>query len=109
MDVAPGSFLNSVNPRNRGRIPVAILTTGDFDATTIDVSTVSFGATGTDAEVDHAAREDVDRDGDTDLILHFRTAATGIVCGTSSASLTGKTVAGQLVSGSESIRTVGCK
>ncbi|MBI4486218.1 MAG: right-handed parallel beta-helix repeat-containing protein, partial [Acidobacteria bacterium] len=109
IDSKPGSFPNSINPRSRGRIPVAILTTDTFDATTVDPTTVFFGASGTEAAPVHAALEDVDGDGDIDMILHFNTQNTGIACGNTSASLTGKTLGGQMIEGSDSINTVGCK
>lgn len=73
IDIKPGSFPNSINLRSRGKIPVAILTTGTFDATTVDPTTVLFGQTGTEAAPVRAALEDVDGDGDTDMILHFNT------------------------------------
>jgi hypothetical protein len=108
VDVKPGSSPNSVNPRSGGVIPVAILTTEAFDATTVDPSTVRFGATGTGAVAVHDGLEDVDFDGDLDLILHFRTEQTGIVCGTTSVALTGETDGGEPIEGSDSVRTVGC-
>ena len=88
---------------------MAILTTGTFDATTVDSTTVRFGATGTQAAPVHSALEDVDGDGDTDMILHFKTQQTGIVCGATFASLTGETLGGQAIEGSDSIKTVGCE
>ncbi len=109
IDIKPGSFPNSINPRSHGVIPVGILTTDTFDATTVDPATVRFGATGGEAVPDHSALEDVDGDGNLDMILHFRTQATGIGCGNTSASLTGQTTGGELIEGSDSIRTVGCK
>ncbi|MBI4200436.1 MAG: hypothetical protein HY535_08205 [Chloroflexi bacterium] len=109
IDIKPGSFPNSINPRSKGRIPVAILTTDPFDATTVDPTTVLFGPTGTEAAPVQSALEDVDGDGDTDMILHFNTQDTGIVCGVTSASLTGETFAGQAIRGSDSINTAGCK
>jgi hypothetical protein len=109
IDIKPGSFPNSINPRSRGVIPVAILTTATFDATTVDPTTVFFGKTGTEAAPVHFAFEDVDQDGDTDMILHFNTQDTGIQCGDTSASLTGETFSGQALEGSDSIKTVGCK
>jgi hypothetical protein len=36
IDIKPGSFPNSINPQSKGVIPVAILTTDTFDATTVD-------------------------------------------------------------------------
>jgi len=108
IDIKPGSFPNSINPRSIGTIPVAILTTGTFDATTVDPGAVRFGRTGTEAAPVRSALEDVDGDGDTDLILHFNTQATAIQCGNTSASLTGKTFSAQAIKGSDSIVTVGC-
>jgi sugar lactone lactonase YvrE len=109
IDIIPGSFPNSINPRGEGKIPVAILTTDGFDATTVDPTTVLFGRTGTEAAPVHSALEDVDGDRDTDMILHFKTQETGIQCGDTSGSLTGKTFGGQMIEGSDSMKTVGCK
>jgi hypothetical protein len=109
IDIKPGSDPNSINPRSRGTISVAILTAGSFDATTVDPTTVLFGATGTEAAPVHFALRDVDGDGDTDMILHFNTQATRIQCGDTSASLTGETFSGQMIQGSDSVKTVGCK
>ena len=107
IDIKPGSFPNSINPRNQGVIPVAILSTPSFDATTVDASSVRFGPAG--AAPVHSALADVDGDGDVDMILHFRTQNTGIVCGDTSATLTGHTTGGQLITGSDSVKTAGCK
>jgi len=57
----------------------------------------------------HSAWEDVDGDGDTDLILHFNTRTRAFSVLTPLASLTGQTHGGQAIHGSDSIRTVGCK
>ena len=109
IDIKPGSFPNSINPQSHGVIPVAILTNDTLDATTVDPATVRFGATGTEAVAAHSALEDVDGDGDKDMILHFKTQDTGIACWATSASLTGHTVGGQMLRGSDSIKLVGCK
>jgi hypothetical protein len=109
IDVKPGGFPNSINPKSKGVIPVAVLTTDTFDATAVDPTTVFFGAIGSEAAPVHSVLEDVDGDGNTDIMLHFRTQRTGIVCGDTSASLTGNTFSGQAIKGSDSIRTVGCK
>ena len=109
IDIKPGDDPNSINPRSRGVIPVAILTTDALDAATIDPATVRFGPTGTEAAARRVALEDADGDGDEDMILHFNTPDTGIVCGNATASLTGQTVGGQTIKGSDSIRPVGCR
>jgi hypothetical protein len=108
IDIKPGGSPNSINPRSKGHIPVAVLKTDSFDASTIDPSTVQFGRKGKEAAPLHSSLEDVDWDGDLDLVLQFETQATGIQCGDSSARLTGKTLDAQQLEGSDSIRTVGC-
>ena len=75
IDIKPGSDPNSINLKNNGVIAVAIFTTADFDASGVDVSTVVFA----DAFAVHSALEDVDDDGDLDLILHFRTQDTSLL------------------------------
>jgi hypothetical protein len=109
IDIKPGTSLNSINPQSMARIPVAVLTTDTFDATTVDLTTVFFGATGTEAAPVQSAREDIDGDGNIDLILHFKTQDTEITCGDTSASLTGETFSGQAIEGADTIVTVGCK
>lgn len=109
IDIKPGSFPNSINPKSKGVIPVAILTTETFDAATVDSTTVLFGPSGTEAAPVKSALQDVDGDGDIDMILHFNTQTTGIQCGDTSATLTGETLDGQMIKGSDDINTVGCK
>jgi hypothetical protein len=109
IDIKPGTFPNSINPKSKGRIAVAILTTDSFDATAVDPTTVLFGAAGVEVAPVHSATEDVDGDGDIDMILHFLTQDTGITCGNTSASLTGALFSGVRFKGSDSIETVACK
>lgn len=114
LDIKPGSFPNSINPSSRGRIAAAILTTDardntdTFDATTVDPFTVRLGgSSGTEAA--KYSLEDVDGDGDIDLLLHFNTQDTSIKCGDVSATVTGETFDGQKIHGTDAIRTVGCR
>ena len=108
IDIKPATFSNSINPKSKGKIPVAILTTPSFDATAVDPTTVFFGATGIEVAPVHSATEDVDGDGDIDMVLHFVTQETGIACGNASASLTGAMFSGVKIKGTDSIETVGC-
>jgi hypothetical protein len=114
IDIRPGTFPNPVNPKSSGRISVAILTTNPinnittFDATMVDRTSVRFGATGSEAAPVHATQSDVDGDGDVDLVLQFDTERTGIACGATKATLTGRTRAGEPFSASDAVVTVGC-
>ena len=104
IDIKPGSDPNSINVNGNGSVPVAILTTSvadgdafDFDATLVDGLTVRFGPA--EAAKTHLRQplghiEDVDGDGDLDLLLHFLTQETGIACGDTEATLTGETLDG---------------
>ncbi|MFP5288342.1 MAG: hypothetical protein ACLGI9_21585 [Thermoanaerobaculia bacterium] len=107
LDIKPLGFPNAINPRSRGVIPVAVLSTAGFDATRIDPASLAFGPAGAGPE--HARLTDVNADGQTDLLLHFRTQETGITCSTTSAALRGRTRDGQAIEGTDSVRTVGCK
>jgi hypothetical protein len=108
IDIKPGSSPNAINPKSNGVIPVAILTTDTFDATTVDPLTVEFGPGGATEAHGRGHIEDVNHDGEPDLVFHFRTQETGIQCGDTSASLTGETFDGDAIEGTDVIKTVEC-
>jgi hypothetical protein len=60
IDIKPGSDPNPINPFSRGVIPVAILTTEDFDALTVDADSVLFGPDEAEKRHKQAHVEDVD-------------------------------------------------
>ncbi len=105
IDVKPGSDRNILNLKSAGRVPVAILTTGTFDATSVDPSTVKFGRTGTEAHALSSSTEDVDIDGDLDMVLQFKLQETGILQGDTQTMLMGRTFGGTPFKGSDSIHT----
>ena len=109
IDIKPGDQPNSINPRSNSVVTVAILTAGEFDALRVDEDSVRFGPG--EAEKAHAQAhvEDVDSDGDMDLVLHFKTQDTGIACGDTEATLIGQTYEGVPVMGADSVNTVGCR
>jgi hypothetical protein len=107
--IKPGSDLAAINPVSNGDTAVAILTTASFDASTVDPSSTRFGLSGTEAPATKYSMEDVNQDGKLDLVVHFSTKATGVICGDTSAQLTGTTRSGQSIVGSGAIKTPGCK
>jgi len=118
VDIKPGSSPNSINPGSNGNVPVAILTTGSFDAASVDVSQVTLGDdVGSETPVAKrnngtwmADLADADGDGDLDLVLHFRTQALvqngDLTAGSTSLVLNGRTTGGQRIQGSDSVRIV---
>jgi hypothetical protein len=108
IDIKPGSFPNSINPKSKGVIPVVILSTPTFNATTVDPLSVKFGLNNAVETHRRGHIEDVDHDGDLDMMLHFSTQEAGIQCGATQASLTGQTISGQAITGTDAIVTVGC-
>lgn len=70
IDIKPGSDENVINLKSNGVVPVAVLTTDELNAADLvpDYS-ISFA----DASPVHSTLEDVDNDGDEDLLFHFRT------------------------------------
>ena len=106
-DIKPGSEENPINLKSRGVTPVAIYTTEGFDATTVNIETVTFGPNG--APVVYYAYEDIDDEGDIDLILHFRTQATGIAEDDTEVTLVGETDSGTVFTGTNTIKIVPSK
>lgn len=118
VDVMPGSDLNPVNVKKGGMLPVAILTTGDFDAADADPTTITLRdgegegdgtpVAGRNGGV-MASLEDVDGDGDLDLVLHFSTpdlVANGDLSkDTQTLVLRGQTFGGEPFQGSDAVMT----
>ena len=108
IDIKPGSSPQH-HPKSKGVIPVAILATDTFDATTVNLLSVEFGSNGATEAHGRGHIEDANKDGRLDLVLHFNTQDTGIQCGNTSASLTGQTFSEQEIEGGDGITTVGCR
>jgi len=111
IDIKPDSDPNSINLGSAGVIPVAILSSETFDATTVDPATVSLAG----AAVKMAGKsgkylshiEDVNGDELMDLVCQVLTEGlVGIVVGDSVAVLTAETYDGQAIRGEDSISIV---
>ena len=109
IDVRPGSGTNPVNLRLGGTLPVAILSSATFDATTVDVSTVTIGGVGVATRSNGSYQSsvaDVNGDGRLDLVVHFSVSALALQPGTTSVTLLAELADGTLVQGTDAVLIV---
>lgn len=110
VDIKPDGVPNSINIGSHGVIPVAILSSPTFNAVTaVDVTSLRFGRTGTEASLRFCSRMpvDVNADGLGDLFCHFETTKTTFEIGDVQGFLSGFTTANLSFIGSDSVRIVG--
>jgi hypothetical protein len=110
IDIKPDGIPNSINIGSHGVIPVAILSSPTFNAVTaVDVPSLRFGRTGTEASLRFCSRMpvDVNADGLGDLFCHFETTKTTFESGDVQGFLSGFTTANLSFIGSDSVRIIG--
>jgi len=111
IDIKPNSFPNAINLGSHGLIPIAILSSLDFDATTVDPETVELAGSGIKIRGKSnkymVASEDVNDDGLPDIVVHVAienfdpdTFQDGY------ATLAGKTFDGEIIEGTDEISIV---
>jgi len=109
IDIKPDGVPNSINLKSKGKVPVAVLSTETFDATTMDVGSIRFAGASVNVKPNgefQASFEDVNGDGLLDLMLHFNTQDLNLTTASTQATLTGTTDTGRCVTASDSVRIV---
>jgi len=102
IDIKPGGNPNNINLRSKGVVPVAVLTTNDFDASDVDPDTVLFAG----ASPVRWRLCDVDGDGDVDMLFHFKTQDLVLDENSTEATLTGTTFGGVGIGATDTVRIV---
>lgn len=109
IDIKPGSRENPINRKSEGKIPVAILSTTDWNAPAkVDRLSLTFGRTGDEHSLAlcNEDSQDVNGDGLPDLVCHFSTQLTGFQMGDTFGILNGKTTDGGAFTAKDSVRIV---
>ncbi len=102
IDIKPGSYPNPINLKSKGKVPVAVLTTRCFWAKMVDPNTVFFAG----ASPVKWRLEDVDGDGDKDLLFHFKTQELELKPDSVKATLDGFTYTGKEFDGTDTVKIV---
>lgn len=108
IEIKPGDPPPKRIERRGGMLPVAILTTPEFDAATVDPDSVRLGPTGTEAGVFRSMLEDVDRDNDVDRLLLVRMSELTMACSDTEIRLKGKTDRGRDIEAAAPVQLEGC-
>jgi len=102
IDIKPGSYPNSINLKSKGKVPVAILTTGDFDAYYVDPVSCEFAG----AYPIRWHIKDVNQDGDHDILFHFMTQELELNKDSTEATIECETFEGTQIVGTDSVNIV---
>ncbi len=111
IDIRPGSADNPLNPRSRGVLPVAILSSKEFDALEVDPETLELAGAGVAARCRAkkllATAEDVNGDGWLDLLVKCEVRDIDLSLITDGlAKLTGLTFEGGEIVGADTVRII---
>ena len=79
IDIRPGSYPNPINLKSSGSVAVALLSSAEFDAMSVDPASVKLGRVHhheNGASPLRYAYEDVNQDGFLDIVFHFKIKET---------------------------------
>ena len=110
VDVLPGDESNVVYPTRVGKLPVAVLSSPDFDATQVDPATLRFGlGEAKQARNTSVVIADVDGVHGNDSEVRFRVDQAGIFCDDTEVNLYGETYTGEIIGGTDQIDASNCE
>jgi hypothetical protein len=105
VDIKPEDYTNRISLKSKGVVPVAVITTPEFDAHIVDPSTVLFAG----ADPVRWKIKDVDKDGDADILFHFKTQDLDIDDRSVAAGLAGYTFENTYFTGVDTVNIVSNK
>lgn len=109
IDVKPGTSPNVLNTTSNGVIPVALLSSPTFDATSVPLETLRFGPGATTEEHRRKHIEDVNGDGRPDVMLHFSTRLSNVSAADRRICLTGTILPGMTFEACDQLAVVKAK
>jgi hypothetical protein len=112
IEIKPGEDkVAPINPKSRGKIPVALLGSADFDAMSVDNKSLTFGSTGDENSLFKCDQtgEDVNSDGWLDKVCHFNNQDANFVKGDLEGTLKGKLNDGTAFEGKGLLKVVPAK
>ncbi len=109
IDIKPGVYPNSINLGSHGTVPVAILSSETFDATTVDPLTVTLAGANVRLKgkgTPMSSLQDVNGDERMDLLVHVETEALELTSTSEEAVLEGSTYSGRKIRGTDTVKIV---
>ena len=109
IDIKPGrGMIVRLDPKGKHAIPVALLSSREFNALAVDVSSLRFGKTGYEQSLRKCAERgiDVNRDGRRDLVCEFGNDVAQFELGDSEGIVRGRTTAGQSFEGRGMLKVI---
>lgn len=109
IDIKPGSYPNTIKLGSMGSVPVAILSSEDFDARTVDPTSVTLATASVKIKPNGspmASLEDVNEDGFLDLMVHVSTGGLKLSETATEAALEAKTSEGAFILGLDTVKVL---
>jgi hypothetical protein len=107
--IKPGSkWISRINPKARGEIPVALVSSSDFNALTVDVDSLTFGHSGNEQSLKRCFKRGVhvNRDRRPDLLCFFENQQAGFEPSDEQATLKGMTADGTPFEGTSTLKVI---